>query len=47
MVKTIEPILGIPPMSLSDFIANDMGQSFQQTAGLTPYLDRRAQAIDL
>jgi YVTN family beta-propeller protein len=37
MVKTIELILGVPPMSLFDLIANDMRQSFQQTADLTPY----------
>ena len=37
MVKTIELILGIPPMSLFDLIANDMRQSFQLTADLTPY----------
>jgi YVTN family beta-propeller protein len=41
MVKTIELILGVPPMSLFDLIANDMRQSFQQTADLTPY-----QAVD-
>ena len=37
MVKTIELILGLPPMSLFDLIANDMRQSFQQTPDLTPY----------
>lgn len=37
MVKTIELILGLPPMSLFDFIANDMRQSFQQNPDLTPY----------
>ena len=37
MVKTIELILGVPPMSLFDLIANDMRQSFQQTVDLTPY----------
>jgi YVTN family beta-propeller protein len=37
MVKTIEMILGVPPMSLFDLIANDMRQSFQQTADLTSY----------
>lgn len=37
MVKTIELILGIPPMSLFDLIANDMRQSFQRTPDLTPY----------
>jgi YVTN family beta-propeller protein len=37
MVKTIEMIFGVPPMSLFDFIANDMRQSFQQTPDLTPY----------
>jgi YVTN family beta-propeller protein len=37
MVKTIELILGLPPMSLFDLIANDMRQSFQQTPDLTAY----------
>src|SRR6202012_2352410 len=37
MVKTIELILGVPPMSLFDLIANDMRASFQQTVDLTPY----------
>jgi YVTN family beta-propeller protein len=37
MVKTIELILGVPPMSIFDLIANDMRQSFQQTLDLTPY----------
>jgi YVTN family beta-propeller protein len=37
MVKTIELILGLPSMSLFDFIANDMRQSFQPLPDLTPY----------
>lgn len=37
MVKTIELIMGVPPMSLFDLIANDMRSSFQQTPDLTPY----------
>jgi YVTN family beta-propeller protein len=37
MVKTIELILGLPSMSLFDFIANDMRQSFQPTPDLTSY----------
>jgi hypothetical protein len=37
MVKTIELILGLPPMSLFDLIANDMRQSFQNTPDLTSY----------
>ncbi len=37
MVKTIELILGAPPMSLFDLIANDMRQSFQQMPDLAPY----------
>jgi Phosphoesterase family len=37
MVKTIELILGVPPMSLFDLIANDMRQSFQLTPDLMPY----------
>ena len=37
MVKTIELILGLPPMSIFDMIANDMRSSFQSTPDLTPY----------
>jgi YVTN family beta-propeller protein len=37
MVKTIELIMGAPPMSLYDLIANDMRQSFQPKPDLTPY----------
>jgi YVTN family beta-propeller protein len=37
MVKTIELILGLAPMSLFDLIANDMRQSFQQSPDTTPY----------
>ena len=37
MVKTIELILGVPPMSIFDLIANDMRQSFQPIPNLTPY----------
>jgi Phosphoesterase family len=37
MVKTIELILGVPPMSIFDMIANDMRQSFQQVPNLAPY----------
>jgi len=37
MVKTIELILGLAPMSLFDLIANDMRQSFQSTPNTTPY----------
>ena len=37
MVKTIELILGLPPMNLFDMIANDMRASFQRTPDLTPY----------
>jgi hypothetical protein len=37
MVKTIELILGLPPMSIFDLIANDMRESFQRTPDLTPY----------
>ena len=37
MVKTIELILGLPSLSLFDFIANDMRQSFQASPDLTPY----------
>lgn len=37
MVKTIELILGLPPMSIFDLIANDMRSSFQATPDLTSY----------
>jgi YVTN family beta-propeller protein len=37
MLKTIELILGLPTMSLFDLIANDMRNSFQQTADLAPF----------
>jgi hypothetical protein len=37
MVKTIELILGLPSMSLFDFIANDMRQSFQPSPDMTTY----------
>ena len=37
MVKTIELILGLPSMTIFDFIANDMRHSFQQTPDATPY----------
>jgi hypothetical protein len=37
MVKTIELIMGEPPMSLFDLIANDMRSSFQSTPNLTPF----------
>jgi hypothetical protein len=37
MVKTIEMILGAPPMSIFDMIANDMRASFQSTPDLTAY----------
>jgi YVTN family beta-propeller protein len=37
MVKTIELILGLSPMSLFDLIANDMRRSFQQSPDMTPY----------
>src|ERR1700693_684124 len=37
MVKTIELILGLPTMSLFDFIANDMRNSFQAEPEYAPY----------
>ena len=37
MVKTIEMIFGVRPMSIFDLIANDMRASFQATPDLTPY----------
>ena len=38
MIKTIEMILGLPPMSLFDLIANDMRNSFQAQPDFTPYV---------
>jgi hypothetical protein len=38
MIKTIEMILGLPPMSLFDLIANDMRNSFQTKPEFTPYV---------
>jgi hypothetical protein len=37
LVKTIEMILGAPPMSIFDMIANDMRASLQPKPDLTPY----------
>lgn len=37
MVKTIEQIFGVRPMSIFDLIANDMRSSFQSTPDFTPY----------
>lgn len=37
MVKTIEMIFGVRPMSIFDLIANDMRASFQSTPDITPY----------
>jgi YVTN family beta-propeller protein len=37
MLKTIELMLGVPPMSLFDWIANDMRASFTDTPDLTPF----------
>lgn len=37
MVKTIEMIFGVQPMSVFDLIANDMRASFQSTPDLAPY----------
>lgn len=37
MVKTIEMIFGVRPMSVFDLIANDMRASFKQTPDITPY----------
>ncbi|MFC5861828.1 alkaline phosphatase family protein [Acidicapsa dinghuensis] len=37
MVKTIEQIMAVPPMSIFDRIANDMRASFQTAPDLTPY----------
>jgi YVTN family beta-propeller protein len=41
MVKTIEMIFGVHPMSVFDLIANDMRASFQNMPDLAPY-----QAVD-
>jgi YVTN family beta-propeller protein len=37
MLKTIELVLGIPPLSLFDLIATDMRASFQDEPDLTPF----------
>jgi hypothetical protein len=37
MMKTIELILGLPPLTLFDRIANDMRAAFQDQSDLTPY----------
>ncbi len=37
MLKTIELILGLQPLSLFDLIANDMRASFQQQPDYSPY----------
>jgi YVTN family beta-propeller protein len=37
MVRTIEQILGLPPMNIQDAIANTMTNCFGTTADLTPY----------
>ena len=41
MVKTIELILGLPPMTLFDLIANDMRASFTSVPDFTPYSAER------
>jgi hypothetical protein len=37
MVRTIEQILGLPPMNIQDAIANTMKDCFGSTPDLTPY----------
>ena len=37
MVRTIEQILGMPPMNVQDAIANPMADCFGSTPELTPY----------
>jgi hypothetical protein len=37
MLKTIELMLGLPPMTLFDLIANDLRASFGDSADLRPY----------
>jgi len=37
MVRTIEQILGLPPMNIQDAIANPMSDCFGMTPDLTPY----------
>jgi YVTN family beta-propeller protein len=37
MMKTIELMLGLPPLTLFDHIANDMRAAFQDQIDLTPY----------
>jgi hypothetical protein len=38
MVRTIEQILGLPPMNIQDAIANPMNDCFTTQADLTPYV---------
>jgi hypothetical protein len=38
MVRTIEQILGMPPMNIQDAIANPMTECFGQVKDLTPYI---------
>jgi YVTN family beta-propeller protein len=37
MVRTIEQILGLPPMNIQDAIANTMSDCFKDTPDMTPY----------
>ena len=37
MVRTIEQILGLPPMNIQDAIANPMTDCFVTTPDMTPY----------
>jgi hypothetical protein len=37
MVRTIEQILGLPPMNIQDAIANPMTDCFGTTRDMTPY----------
>jgi hypothetical protein len=43
MLRTIELILGIPPMSQYDAAANPMFRSFSQKADLTPFIAKPLQ----
>jgi hypothetical protein len=38
MVRTIELILGLPPMNIMDATATPMSDCFAETANLTPFL---------
>jgi hypothetical protein len=42
MIRTIEQILGMPPMNIQDAIANPMTDCFTSVPDLTPYVALRS-----